>query len=216
MVEFLGIAASLIAIASAVVAVRRWLRPTQVVTSDSLRKAEATFDFYFKQWSAASYALKHVYIVPWEDFVEIGRHRRRFLSLTGDENCYLMVCTVKHRMWDWWSPNADPMKLICALSTLLDGKSGWSPIWRAAFRIENLAERVSAEWYNDLPIELSSNENFIEAISVVRTTGVVKYLERVSQTDTSYIRDKAFAMLEDIRDCTGEKVELKYPDFESQ
>ena len=214
MIEILGVIASVIAVATAIFAVRKRLFPSKVVSSESLTKAKANFDYYFSQWRETDYGTKHKHLIPWDGFKEIGRHRKEFRSIEKEEaRLFLFVCAVKHGLWgDWWPGDVNKKSAILALAALLNGRAGWRPVWRAAYLIEKLSNEDSRDWTNDLPIGLSDDANVQETVRIMKDTGAVKHLELVSQGNNSHLRDKAFTILEDIKAYTGDEVQLQYPD----
>ena len=216
MVEYLGIAASVIAILSAIFALRKRIFPKTAVASESLTKAEANFDYYFNKWMEAGYSTKHKYLISWDDFMQIDRHQKVFMA-KKDENkrLFLLVCAVKNGTWgEWWPEDIPWRRLVGALATLLNGEAGWRPVWRAAYLIEKLVNKNQTELIDLLPDDIIDDKEVKEVIQVITKMSVVKYLEGVTQGNNSHLRDKAFTILEDIKAYHEADLEIKYPDPE--
>jgi len=214
MIEFLGIAASLIAIASAILAIRKWLIPKRAFADESFRKAWLNLEYYYGQWIAADYPAKHKHLIESEDFKWIGIHKTRILRRSdADRRVFLFVCAVKNGVWgEWWPVDVESEKLFVALATLLDGMAGWRPVWRTAYLLQHLSFKEGLGWIERLPEKLQSDQTVQDALTVIRQRRVIAYLEEVSQARNSHLRDKAFKMLEDIKAYHGEDVQLHYPD----
>lgn len=217
MIEVLGLIASAIAIATGIFAVRRRLFPSQVVSSESFTKAMANFEYYYNQWQAANYSVKHKHLIPWDDFKEIGRHREKFLyGVDKNAQIFLLVCSVKHGLWgEWWPENINNKNLITGLATLLNGQAGWRPLWRAAYLIQKLSNNDQKRSIGNIPRELSIDIEVQKVLPIIGNNGVIEHLEDITQGSNSHLRDKAFTILEDIKAYHGENVGLKYPNPES-
>lgn len=198
MVEALGLVAALIAIAGFIWAVLRRFRPQEAKKAEALQRAKAALLYHYNNWQESEISSKHLHLLSYDEFRKVGWHKKLMAALTEEEQTFMFVCSIVHELWgDWMPKSISADKLLPAVITLLDGRPGWRPVWRAAYIIESLSDGPR-QWIQYLPEELQSNSNVVQVREVISGDGVIPYLVAVTQEDNSHLRDKAHKTLQEI------------------
>ncbi|MDH3891112.1 MAG: hypothetical protein OEV49_08495 [candidate division Zixibacteria bacterium] len=198
MVEALSVIAALIAIGGFIWAMIRHFRPEKAKRAKAFSEATASLAYGYSSWRDADFASKYLHLLSYDDFKKVALHRDQMAVLPEGEQLFMFVCSIVHGLWGDWMPRGIPSERVLSdVITLLDGRPGWRPVWRAAYIIESLTDGGD-EWIRYLPGELQDNSNAVQVREVIGGDGVIAYLVAMTQGDNSHLRDKAYATLQEI------------------
>lgn len=198
MVEVLGLVAALIAIGGFIWAMLRHFRPEKAKRAKAFSEATTSLAYGYNNWREATLSSKYLHLLSYDDFKKVALHKNQMAVLPEGEQIFMFVCSIVHGLWGDWMPRGIPAdRLLPSVITLLDGRPGWRPVWRAAYIIEFLSDGPE-EWLRYFPEELQSNSNAVQVREVISGDGVISYLVATTQGDNSHLRDKAYKTLQEI------------------
>ena len=199
MYESLGAIAALIAIGGFAWAIYKHFRPIEVKRAEALNEAKTILEFGFSEWRTASPTSKHMYLLSLDDFRKVVLQRSLIAEISEDERLYVFISSIVHGRWgDWFPGDIDSKKVLEAAGTLLDGRRGWRPIWRAAYLIERIVQDTNDAWLDYIPRELEHNENVKQVTGVIAGDGVVSFLIEKARGENPHLIDKSYALLQEI------------------
>lgn len=198
MIDALSLAAAMIAIGGFIWAMIRRLRPEKAKRARALGEATTSLAYGYNNWTEATLSSKHLHLLSLDDFQKVALHKNQMAVLPEGEQIFMFVSSIVHGFWgDWMPKNISADRLLPGVITLLDGRRGWRPVWRAAYIIESLSDGAK-QWSRHLPEELRSNSNVEKVRDAISGEGVISYLVGITHGDNSHLRDKAHKALQEI------------------
>lgn len=199
MIEALGLIATLIAIGGFIWGVIRRFQPEKVRRAQALNETKTNLAYRYNNWREAPLSSKNLHHLSNVEFKNVVFHYNQITALSEDERLFMFVCSIVHGLWGDWIPRDVAFdKILTALITLLDGRSGWRPVWRSAYIIEMLAGESKNSWYIHVPKELQDSDNLKLVRKIISGTGVISYLASLAKGDSRHHLDKSYALLQEI------------------
>jgi hypothetical protein len=154
-------------------------RPTPLNAIQSQRLA-SIIDARFLRWIELRYTGRGSTLIPYDEFLVVNSSRSAFVEADKQKRAYLLRCAIQNGMGGQWGKwllmNSENERIVEPLFVVLQGNSGWKPVWRAAYILQKTFGNRIASAISLLHETLRDSQDIMKVVNEIASHPTPDYL----------------------------------------